>query len=302
MEKHVSGYLYVVAGQKYIDEAIISAGSLRHVNPDAHITIIADREVRGDLFDQTIVRPMENRSLREESLYDQAWKEGLTFRVKHIYNESPYEKTLFIDSDTYFYDGCEGIFDLLDYFDISMAIAPNDRTPTFVNGKCLTGYTPYNCGVILFKKNSKNEALFKQWFNIYEQKLKKNALHSRGESDQTSFMEALLESESRIYTLANEWNARLPFFLNLTEPVKVVHGRYGDYDQLRKKINWPVEQRCWNPQQKKCIYKKKNIFYYLYQLHKREKYSYYVRQLRRKKNAYHKSISSLLRKMTSNFT
>ena len=41
-----------------------------------------------------------------------------------MYKESPYRKTLFIDSDTYFYESCEGIFTLLDYFDAAMALAP----------------------------------------------------------------------------------------------------------------------------------------------------------------------------------
>lgn len=263
MEKQQAvGYLYTAAGQKYIDEAIVSASSLKRINPSAHITIVSDRDVLNDAFDNVVIRASSDQ-ISDEASYGMSWKYGLTFKVRYMYSESPYEKTLFVDTDTYFYEDCSGIFDLLEYFDISMAHSPSERSKTYINGKCLTGYFPYNTGIILFKKNSKNEFLFKKWIDLYDRKIQESKLISNSESDQTSFMEALLVSDSRIYVLPNVWNARLPYFANFNEPVKIVHGRHDDYEKLKSDLNSPQGHRCWHPQLEKCLYRQKNVRYYL---------------------------------------
>ena len=121
----------------------------------------------------------------------------------------------------------------------------------------------------MFSKNSDNEKLFEDWFKIYDKKLRGNLLMSGGESDQTSFMEALLESRSKIYVLPNDYNARLPYFANYNRPVKIVHGRHNDFEELRKKINQPQGYRCWHPQKELCLSKVKNISYYRQRLSKK---------------------------------
>jgi hypothetical protein len=182
------GYLYITAGNpKYIQEAITSATSLRSVDPSAHTTFVTDKELDGSLFDRIVVRPMAFKS-REA---------GLAYKTKHIYLDSPYGRTLFLDTDTYFYEPCQALFGLLDYFDVCMAVAPADTNEPLINGKPLTACFPYSTGVIGFKKNDRNELLFKTWHESYETKLREGTLRYE-ESDQTSFTEASLHSESRV--------------------------------------------------------------------------------------------------------
>src|SRR6185295_17196373 len=174
------GYLYVAAGApKYLQEAKISATSLRAVDPTAHITLITDKPIDGVLFDEVVIQPVAFT----------AWRAGVSYRTKHIYNDSPYEKTLYLDTDTYIYEPCQDLFGLLDHFDVCMAAAPADMHEPFIDGKPLTACFPYNAGVIAFKKNDRNEFLFRTWHERYDKKLREGTIRAK-ESDQAAFMEA----------------------------------------------------------------------------------------------------------------
>jgi hypothetical protein len=240
------GYLYVAAGaQKYIDEATISARSLKAVVQAAHVTLISDREFQSDVFDKIVVRTGGDFS---------NYRAALAYRVDHVYESSPYEKTFAVDTDTFFYESCEPLFDLLEYFDLCMASAPGDMHVPCVDGKRLVAYTPYNCGAIAFVKNVRNEQLFHAWRDIYREKLESGELERTKGTDQTSFMEALLHSPSRVYVMANIWNARTTKYIALKDAVRLVHGRHDDYYRLQKRLNVTRLSRCWDPKNERCLF------------------------------------------------
>jgi hypothetical protein len=247
MEKIMScepqGYLYVSTGRKYVDEAIRSAESLKGVSPYANITLVTDQEPLTKIFDTVIIDPIKVTN----------WREGLAYKVKHIYRSSPYEKTFFVDSDTYFYENCESLFELLEYFDLCMALAHGDTCAARSNGKRIDACYPYNTGIMLYRKHEKNASLFDEWQSIYSSYLDNDHLIGK-ESDQTALMEALLKSDSRVYVLPDIWNARTPCYLSLHGSVKVVHGRHKDYEQLKKVINSSQRMRSWDPSKKRCHY------------------------------------------------
>lgn len=241
------GYLYIAGGNpQYVREAMISVKSLRAVDPEAHVTLITDREVERGLFDEIVHRPADLTRRRE----------GLSYKARHVYDGSPYQKTIFVDTDTYFYEGCRPLFKLLDYFDLCMTQDAADMHAPQIDGDFLTGYTPYNTGVIAFRKNARNEILFKQWWEIYDKKLRAGHVDLTKETDQTSFMQALLHSESRVYVLSNLWNARTRTYTALKGTVKIVHARHREYESLRRKLHVTTDARCWIPRRKRCIYGK----------------------------------------------
>ena len=111
------GVFYVAAGQKYVDEAYNSAKSLKKIEPSLNITLLSDRELpQQDVFERIILVD-EKVTCRNE---------GLLFKVKHLYFDSPYQKTLFVDTDTYFTDNCASGFEILKYFDLALVPAPVD--------------------------------------------------------------------------------------------------------------------------------------------------------------------------------
>jgi hypothetical protein len=238
------GYLYIASGELHRKHAIISAKSLRTVDDKAHIILVTDKESKAlSIFDKVIIRTMEY------SYID---------KVKYIYEESPYEKSFFLDADTYFYSNCRGLFELLDFFDLCIAAAPGEDE-IVINGRVITGYVPYNSGVIIYRKNSKTKILFEDWLRTYTQRLKTNA-HDEG--DQVSLSIALMHSESRVYVLPYAWNARLPYFVVLNKDVKIAHGFSNNYAQVGARLNASTRLRCWNPHTSRCIYRKP-FFYFL---------------------------------------
>jgi hypothetical protein len=240
------GYLYVAAGaQKYIDEASISARSLKQVVADAHVTLISDHDFKSDVFDNIVVRTGGDFS---------SYRAALAYRVDHVYDCSPYKYTFAVDTDTYFCESCEPLFDLLEYFDLCMASAPGDMHVPVIDGKKLVAYTPYNCGAIAFRKNVHNAELFAQWRAIYREKLESGELEKTKGTDQTSFMQALLHSPSRVYVMANIWNARTTKYIALKDTVKLVHGRHENYEQIKQRLNPTRLGRCWDPKQERCLF------------------------------------------------
>lgn len=245
-----SGYLYAVCGEKYIKEAIKSAKSLRKVQPECSIAIISDKPCSPDsVFDHHVYA--RTSGPEERSFF---------YKVKHIYKNTLYEKTFFVDSDTWFYGRTDHLFDLLEYFDICASFESNDHTPVIVSGKCLKGYLPvYNTGVILFKKNAGNDVFFEAYEKEYEDMLNHWSSKAGFPNDQQAFMRAYIRSKSRILALKNNYNARICEFINLVGDVKIAHGRAKNYDALWVSLHPTMQDRSWDPFRRQCSYYKRSL-------------------------------------------
>jgi hypothetical protein len=231
------GYLYIASGRRYVDEAVASAKSLRRVDEAASITLVTDKPMTSDVFDDVVIRPMEVDS----------WKTGLAYKVCHMYDGSSYDRVFFVDTDTFFCGDCSEVFALLDYYDLCIADAPNDTSEVSLGNGALEGYYPYNTGVIVFRKNDVNRELFQRWFDTYQKKA------SRYPHDQGPLMEALLESRSRVYVLRNVYNARPNFHVSfMAGKVKLIHGRPEDFERVRRLLNATPVNRSWDPVAQAC--------------------------------------------------
>ncbi len=235
MEK-TEGYLYIATGTRYIDEAIVSVKSLRQCNPDVHVTLITDEPVDISYFNEIKVLDVDESDSYERKNYK-------ILGLQH----SPYDRTLFIDTDTYFIADCKELFQLLHYHDILIAHAPGDRREVIINEKVLEGYLAYNSGVIAFNNNEIVNKLFKDWYilclkNIYK-------------GDQPPLMHALLTNAVKIYVLHQNYNFRLPFIVSFPAfSVKILHGRNQDFRKIKKIVNKDISvQRAWNPNNAKMI-------------------------------------------------
>lgn len=250
----MQGYLYVAVGEQFLQEATCSAQSLRKIDSNAHITLVTDKKIDSTVFDNIIVKPTTINN----------YKEGLLYKVEHVYSSSPYDKTLFLDTDTYICESCVSLFKLLDFFDVAIAPDPTDvnRAKIPESLEKLKASDLYNTGVILFLKNQRNETLFKNWLSIYKNKILQKTVNK--ENDQTSFIESWLQSAAKIYVLSSAWNARTPFFFTLNQSVKIIHGRHKNYKKIQQKLNkpHPSKHRCWLPIQEKCVIKKSGLLYH----------------------------------------
>ena len=241
------GYMYIVCGaRKYLEEAAVSVRSLKRYDPKAHVTIVTDASpAKGDDllddFDHIVVDMNDAPS-------EITWNQGLLFKVRHLYASSPYERSFFVDSDTYFIANCRCLFKLLDYYDLSLTHGTNDRSIVSVSDSVIEGLTPYNTGVILFRKSDVVQELFEYWHSCYVRQL------DHLPQDQPAFMEALSLSKCKTYVLQNNWNARFIYPEKYAGKVMLLHGRHSDLDYIAKRVNVTTAPRAWLPLVYTCVY------------------------------------------------
>ncbi len=239
------GYLYIATGEKYLKEATKSATSLKACSANVHITLITDASFKSPVFDCVEVMDVQSGNGQ--------WKMGILFKVMGLL-KSPYQKTFFVDTDTIFCEDCNELFDLLEYYDVLISPALTDDTVITVDTRKLHGYYPYNTGVVVFKKNKRTEKFLNEWLRIYKAKFK---IYPH---DQAPFMEALLQNHVKLYALKPIYNFRTPFFVSLPAlPVKILHGRKGNLEEMQLMLNKNLVHRMWHPRLKKVFLRKKAL-------------------------------------------
>ncbi|RKD98095.1 putative nucleotide-diphospho-sugar transferase [Halopiger aswanensis] len=236
------GVLYIATGEQYIKEAEISVQSLkRHNDIPAAIRTDNLEEVNENLFE--IILPARRT--------DGDFGDSII-----SIEDTPFQRTIFLDSDTYVCDNINGLIDALDRFDLLAAHNPGSR-----NSKKRGGYIAdapdtfplYNTGVMSFKSNKKVKSLFNDWEKIYEKNKKEIKLNL----NQPAFREALYKSDVAIGTIPSEYNLRVHDQGSVgfaSDKVRIVHGRHPMgldviADHLNKKTGmrvytskkWPIE-------------------------------------------------------------
>lgn len=187
------GYIYIasnnVGGVKkidYVKEAIFSATSLRKINPNANITLYTDLPIKNNIFSEIKIVKMELRC------------------KQNILNNAPYDKNIYIDTDTYINHTIEDMFEMLDRYELlcisDYARKRNLPIPEYMN--IPNAFSELNGGIIGFKKSENFFKMIDLW-NEYFQKYK-----SIMPWDQPSFRVAVWESKINLYILPMEYNRR----------------------------------------------------------------------------------------------
>jgi hypothetical protein len=188
------GILYIAAGEKYIRAAINSAKSVAKHCPGLPTHLFADWQTYHDFkFDKnpdpfTSVAPIPDPHRRSKLDY------------LHL---TPFDRTLYLDTDTSVYADIRGMFELLDRFDIALSHAHqrNDyfRTiPWRIN--LPLAYPQFNGGVILYCKRPDVIQFLNEWRDQFNK--------AGFQQDQITLRELLWLSDLRIATLPPEYNVR----------------------------------------------------------------------------------------------
>ncbi len=212
------GAVYVATGPRYLEEALRSAASLKEHMPGLPVTLFSDQKVRNALFQNVIPIPDARGSSRDKIAYLPL---------------SPYEHTLYLDTDTHVCGDLSDLFPLLARFDIAAAHSPNRRVDG--SDEVPESFSEFQAGVILFRKSPAVGDFLRRWLEVYEE-------NSRGAVsrvyDQPSFRRLLFLSSLRVATLAPEYNCRVGSRGYVCDEVKVLHGRrYHDLAALAREIN-----------------------------------------------------------------
>lgn len=204
------GLLYIATGRQHVAEAARSVASFKAQMP--HLPAVLYTDVASD--------PSPDAPFDAVHHLDSP---SLTHADKILaLKRTPFEQTLFLDSDTHCLAPCEELFEILDRYDYAAAHAPVracwDGVP------CPDSFPELNTGVILFNSNPRFNALVDDWFTIYTrcQQLPEPPPH-----DQPAFREAAFRSPASLYVLPPEYNLRSCFsaFVGGNARVKIVHDR-----------------------------------------------------------------------------
>ncbi|CAN5787567.1 hypothetical protein BH09VER1_BH09VER1_18480 [soil metagenome] len=211
------GILYVATGDRFVAEARLSALSAKQHMPDLPTLLYTDRPVpAGSPFDE--VRRLESP------------RHFFVDKVAPL-AESPFERTLFLDTDTFVCAPVYDLFTLLDRYDLALAHAPLRHDRPFTTPTC---FAELNTGVIAYRPNRSVKDLIARWASIYEEEVAR----SGPVSDQAAFRQAAYESAAKLYILPSEYNLRtvMPAATG-RGTVKIIHGRAPDLSRLADRLN-----------------------------------------------------------------
>lgn len=205
-----SGYLYVVNKLKFVNEAIISAKSVRQFSK-LPIAIVCTQELAtGEVysfFDSVIINLEIN---------------NYTYLSKIIgIQNSPFDRTIFLDSDTFVCADIQPLFEVLDMVDITTT-----QESSYHTGDIALKYRDlipeFNSGVIVIKKNIATDKVLLDWLNV--------CIDNNIKNDMPGLREALFRnfSDIKYFVLPQEFNSHgYASMLILYGEVKIIHERLG---------------------------------------------------------------------------
>ena len=215
-----SGVLYVAVGNEFLEEATLSARSLREHMPDIPIAVVHDGETLDPVFDTGI------------KLNDPEY--GFRDKIRGI-RLSPFERTVYLDTDVYVDSEFNELFTLLDNFDLAASFNPNRDLDTR-DLDVPESFPEYNTGVLVYDTTAVAD-LFERWANRYQDE------HAH---DQPSFRAVVYDSDVRMATLTREYNCLIRYPGKVVKPVKLFHGRLLDVDSPGAPKYFDVEDAASN--------------------------------------------------------
>lgn len=234
------GVLYIAFGEGYVDEAMQSAESLKEHN-DVDTTLLTDS-------------PRSSLPYFDRIKTIKGTKSPLLEAIEAM-SQSPYDRTIYLDTDVQVLGDITDLFALLDEFDIA-AKQKSGYYPTGPRGgqypELPDSFPEYNTGVLVYRSGELIEEFFKDWYKEYESYIE------LGGNDQPAFRKALYRSDLRITSLTDQFHCRFVYPGAITHEAKTLHGRpeqvgADEYTEIADKINQTDLPRVFFPTQDELI-------------------------------------------------
>lgn len=222
------GVMYAAYRPHFIAEVARSVKSLKRHN-DLPVTLYADEEVSGPWDD---VRP-----LILEPDYARAKAKAM--------RDSPYQRTLFLDSDTYITGDITSAFDVLDRYDFAASYAPRRWGRESGSGEAPIWFPEICAGVMYWRKGARIDNFFNIWSSILDQQESEGWYGRR--MVQPGLRVALYRSKVQVFILPPEYDTRIPTPAFISTKVLVIHGRGEQLEAAIENINRHHNMRVWLP-------------------------------------------------------
>jgi len=236
-----NGVVYVATGKKFIEEVAHSIHSLNSISPDLPVCLISD-----DVSAQLLIRGSFDHFILLEHP-----KGGYRDKVDGL-ARTPFDKTLFLDTDTCVTRNIDELFVILDRFDIAVCHDPLRRTPTdlssFYDKPCNTDMFPeLNSGVILYKRSDAILAMIDEWSLALEQNAVNHPFYLHQNIPDQPFLHKLIwkNSSIRVYILPPEFNFRTCYVNIASSWVYIAHGKSKYRRWICDSLNRRLGPRVW---------------------------------------------------------
>lgn len=194
-----NGIIYIATKKhkeaNHIKEVLHSAESVKKIHSNLNITLLTnDKNIKSKFFDNIKILPI--KTTRE--------KQNL------LYKYTPYQNTLYLDTDTEVVNSITQVFSLMNRFDIASVIDHSRVNPERNKlwkqySNTSNSFPEFAGGVILFRKSLEVEKFFKVWKDNYSKWYK----ISGKINDQPSFRVSMWECKDlKVYVLPPEFNIR----------------------------------------------------------------------------------------------
>jgi hypothetical protein len=223
------GVIYVASGDKSLEEAQASLATLRATNPGLEAMLLTDQDPpQAALWDKVMVDPA---------------LKGLRNRAKLHMDRAPWEKCLFLDTDTRVCGDLSAAFTLLDRFDFAGEHGHGGHHYEYPG--LPTAFPEVNSGVLLWRRNECTAALFAKWRELYDADEQE---YAGRRWDQKSLRIAVWLSDVRFVNLPRAYNL-MPYFPSALEGrVYIAHGRsMANLERLEERMAVSDELRAYVP-------------------------------------------------------
>jgi hypothetical protein len=228
-----SGVVYVATGQRYVEEARVAAASLRNTNPTIPVCLVTDSPGETNFWDELIL----------------VRNPAFGFRDKILMGLCPFERFLYLDTDTTVTGDLSDVFALLGRFDfIGHQLFEGHDCPL---PDVPDAFPEFNGGVLGFRRSPALGDFFERWLARYDAYYALNRAghyHYSNSSDQKSLRQTLYESGLRIAVLGPEYNFTPHHLVFACAQVRILHGRgRQSLVNLQQRLNAKLGNRAYVP-------------------------------------------------------
>lgn len=207
------GVVFVATGQKHFLQALDSAESVKRAMPGLPICIFSDRNSESLDGLATLIRVKASGNGYRDKI------QGLI--------RTPFEYSLFLDTDTAVCSPVEELFEILGSFELAVAHSSHRTHWNFE--EIPASFSEFNTGVLAYRKSNTINGFLRTWLAEFDKGCLQGHPH-----DQPSFRKALYLSKVRYATLPREYNCNYKSCGYHSGTVKIFHGQPDDAFDLHE--------------------------------------------------------------------
>jgi hypothetical protein len=235
------GVLVLAEGADYIERAEKMALSLKALHAELPIFLLTDPQTQ-------VSRPELFAAISPVPPAESVWLRRI-LAMQH----PPFERTLWLDADTFVCGPLDGVFALLDQYDFAATHAPARKgydLPDLELG-IPEAFFMLNTGVIAYRRNERTACALRLWEEIFMEGRRRFPDHPAFRIDQPSFHWALWKAKAMVYALPAEFNVRVRHPVFLRDRARLIHEVADNLKELAEVYNATMGPRVFPGMKKK---------------------------------------------------